>query len=97
METQPEGEMMAKTRESSSPTEKTRVAKDQPTHEQIALRAYHIYLQRGDAPGCEFEDWIEAKRQLSDEHGKSGESSNSNGHGTSSRPRRKPKVKTAVA
>jgi len=46
---------MAKTRESSSPTEhKTRVTKNQLTQEQIALRAYHIYLERGGIPGYEF-------------------------------------------
>lgn len=81
---------MAKTRESSSPTmEKTRVAKNQPTQEQIALRAYQIFLERGATPGNEFEDWVEAERQLL-ENGKASE----NGH---SKPRRKSKVKTATA
>jgi hypothetical protein len=52
---------MAKTRESSSPTiEQPRVAKNQPTQEEIALRAYHIFLERGGMPGNELEDWIEA-------------------------------------
>jgi len=88
---------MAKTRESSSPTmESTRVAKNQPTQEEIALRAYHIYLERGGMPGNELEDWIEAERQLvgasakATENGKLAE----NGNGKS---RRKPKVNSAAA
>jgi hypothetical protein len=94
---QPEGEKMAKTRESSSPTEqKTRVAKNQPTPEEISLRAYHIYLERAGTPGNELEDWIAAERQLVDENGKVDQ----NGNGKSSengKPRRKPAAKTAVA
>jgi hypothetical protein len=86
---QSKGEMMAKTRESSSPTEqKTRVAKNHPTQEEIALRAYHIYLERGGIPGYELEDWTEAERQLLATNGKGGE----NG-----KPRRKPKAKSAIA
>jgi hypothetical protein len=74
---------MAKTRESSSLIEqKTGVTKNQPTQEQIALRAYHIYLERGGVPGYELEDWTEAERQLVGENGK---------------PRRKPTAKTAAA
>jgi hypothetical protein len=98
MEHQPKGEKMIKTRESSSPTEqKTRVAKTQPTQEEVALRAYHIYLERGAVPGYELEDWMEAERQLVGGNGKSSESSNSNGHGANGKLRRKPRVKTAAA
>ena len=35
-----------------------------PTHDQIALRAYHIYLQRNGAPGNPFEDWKQAEQEL---------------------------------
>ena len=36
-----------------------------PTHEQqIRIRAYEIYLQRGEQPGNELEDWLEAEREL---------------------------------
>lgn len=35
-----------------------------PTHQQIAERAYQIYLKRGSGPGNAFSDWIEAERQL---------------------------------
>jgi hypothetical protein len=94
---QSKGEQMTKTRESSSPTEqKTRVAKNQPSPEAIALRAYHIYLQRGGMPGYELEDWIAAERQLVDENGKLDH--NGNGKATENgKPRRKPTAKTAAA
>ena len=35
-----------------------------PTHEQIALRAYHLYLSRNGAPGNPFEDWKRAEQEL---------------------------------
>ena len=55
-----------KTRESSSTKpKKPRAAKTSaPTHEDIALRAYHIYLQRNGAPGNPAEDWVRAEREL---------------------------------
>lgn len=34
------------------------------THEQIAERAYQIYLKRGFGPGDATSDWVEAERQL---------------------------------
>jgi hypothetical protein len=37
------------------------------SHQQIALRAYELYLARGRSPGHEAEDWLEAERQLSQE------------------------------
>ena len=88
---------MTKTRESSSPTlEPTRVATNQPTREEIALRAYQIYLERGGMPGSEVEDWIEAEHQLAGVNGKATENGKvaENGNG---KPRRKPKVNSAVA
>ncbi len=58
-------------RESSSPqVKKRRISKNQPTHEEIALRAYHIYLKRGGAPGNELEDWTRAERELLEERKK---------------------------
>jgi len=38
--------------------------KSQPTHEEIALRAYHIFLERGCTPGNEQEDWLRAEQEL---------------------------------
>lgn len=56
---------MPKTRESSLPmVRKTPTAKNHPAPEEIALRAYQIYLERGGAPGGELEDWTRAEREL---------------------------------
>jgi hypothetical protein len=35
-----------------------------PTEDQIAARAYQLYLERGGAPGHQLDDWLEAERQL---------------------------------
>jgi hypothetical protein len=35
-----------------------------PTQDEIALRAYHIYLHRNGAPGTAFEDWKQAEQEL---------------------------------
>ena len=35
-----------------------------PTHEQIALRAYEIFLQRAGNQGDSTADWIAAEREL---------------------------------
>lgn len=36
----------------------------QPTDEEIAERAYHIYLERGGAEGNPDDDWLQAERDL---------------------------------
>lgn len=62
---------MSKKAKSSLPTtKKTRAAKTAPTHEEIALRAYEIYLERGGAPGDALEDWIRAERELMEKSSK---------------------------
>jgi hypothetical protein len=74
---------MPKTRAISSPkVRKSRTAKSQPTREEIALRAYQIYLERGGTPGNELEDWTLAERELLEEYRK---------------PRRKPAPKSLAA
>ena len=56
---------MSKKMKSSLPTaKKARAVKTAPTHEEIALRAYEIYLERGGAPGDALEDWTRAEREL---------------------------------
>ena len=57
---------MPKTRESASPKAKKAVVSNghHPTHQEIALRAYQIYLERGATPGNELEDWTRAEREL---------------------------------
>jgi hypothetical protein len=34
------------------------------SEEQIRRRAYELYLQRGDAPGDELQDWLRAEIEL---------------------------------
>jgi outer membrane protein TolC len=38
----------------------------QPTEEEIAHRAYHIYLERGAAEGDSQDDWLQAERELTE-------------------------------
>ena len=34
------------------------------SEEEIRVRAYEIYLERGTQPGHELEDWLQAEREL---------------------------------
>jgi hypothetical protein len=50
------------------PAEKaSKMAADSPdavTDEQIAERAYYIFLERGGAGGSEVDDWLQAEQEL---------------------------------
>jgi hypothetical protein len=35
-----------------------------PSEEDIRLRAYHRFLERGAGHGFDFDDWLEAEREL---------------------------------
>lgn len=56
----------------SSPKSKSRTAKNGPTREEIQFRAYQIYLERSGALGNEFDDWVQAERELLQNYGKTG-------------------------
>ena len=43
---------------------KLRLTKREPTHDQIASRAFEIYVSRGGEHGHDAGDWFEAERQL---------------------------------
>jgi hypothetical protein len=43
-----------------------------PRREQIELRAYQFYLERGGAHGQDVEDWLKAERELLEKHRKTG-------------------------
>jgi hypothetical protein len=74
---------MPKTMESSSPKlRKPRTTKTPPSHEDIALRAYQIFLERGGAPGNPVDDWTRAERELLT---------------NKTKPRRKPTLKLIAA
>lgn len=36
----------------------------EPSEEDIRLRAYHRYLERGGGHGQDYDDWLEAEREL---------------------------------
>jgi hypothetical protein len=56
---------MPKSKTTSAPAaKKAKRATSQPTNDEIALRAYHIYLKRGSTPGDPMEDWLRAEREL---------------------------------
>ena len=64
---------MAKTAKGKSEPDSSSVEGEQldeipgsrPTEEEIALRAYHIYLERGGDDGDPEADWLQAERELS--------------------------------
>jgi hypothetical protein len=39
-------------------------AADSPRLEEIRIRAYEIYIERGGQPGHDLDDWIQAEREL---------------------------------
>jgi hypothetical protein len=47
-----------------STTAASPVSKLAPTREQIAMRAYQLFLARGSEPGHESEDWLAAEAEL---------------------------------
>jgi DUF2934 family protein len=36
----------------------------EPSEEDIRLRAYHRYLERGAEHGRDYDDWLQAEREL---------------------------------
>lgn len=48
----------------ASAAERAETAGYEPNEEEIRLRAYHRYLERGGTPGMDFDDWLEAEREL---------------------------------
>jgi len=58
---------MSKTKTASTPAaKKPKKTKALPTQEEIAIRAYQIYTERGYAPGNPLEDWVRAERELNE-------------------------------
>ena len=57
---------MPKTKEAPAPkSKKSTTTKSKPTQDQIAARAYEIYLERGATPGNPMQDWLRAEHELS--------------------------------
>jgi hypothetical protein len=63
----------------SEPTEKSfpesdpqPAAQDAPAREEIELRAYQIYVERGGTHGQDVEDWLQAECELVEKYAKPG-------------------------
>jgi hypothetical protein len=56
----------------NNPTEKSQPegVSGAPMSEEIELRAYQIYIERGGAPGQDVEDWLQAERELVEKYGR---------------------------
>jgi hypothetical protein len=39
-----------------------------PNQDDIRVRAYHRYLERGAGHGADFDDWVEAEKDLKVAH-----------------------------
>jgi hypothetical protein len=50
--------------EGVEPHADSRSMSSEPSEEDIRMRAYQRYLQRGGNHGMDFEDWLEAEREL---------------------------------
>jgi hypothetical protein len=44
--------------------ERNEMTHQRPTHQQIASRAYQIFLERGREPGHDVDDWLQAEYEL---------------------------------
>jgi len=51
--------------------------KKAPTPEEIRLRAFEIYIQRGGIDGCDLDDWLQAERELQELYKNNAGTSNS--------------------
>ena len=56
---------MLATREMIEPSHATRSTTKMPSpEERIRRRAHEIYLRRGNQPGSELDDWLQAEREF---------------------------------
>ena len=61
------GEKVSAPLSAKAPSTKAQAAnasKGEPTHEDIAKRAYELYLERGSVEGHHEEDWMIAEAEL---------------------------------
>jgi hypothetical protein len=61
---------MNKPTEKSSPGSQSQTVPSVPTREEIEVRAYQIYVERGGAPGQDVDDWLQAERELVEKYRK---------------------------
>jgi hypothetical protein len=60
----PRREKGAKEGTAPSPGSAHTVAEAEPTHEEIARRAYELFLERGGDGGHDSDDWLRAEAEL---------------------------------
>jgi hypothetical protein len=65
--------------ERSSPGSGQQIAERHPTREEIELRAYQIFVERGGAQGNDLEDWLQAELELIEKYGKTGQTAKATG------------------
>ena len=46
------------------PRATSRAKRTEPTNEEIATRAYEIFLMRGGEHGSDLDDWLQAEQEL---------------------------------
>ena len=63
---------MNKPTEKSSPESEPQTVSGEPAREEIELRAYQIYVERGGGHGQDVDDWLQAERELVEKYGKTG-------------------------
>jgi hypothetical protein len=59
-----EVEKLMAPKKKSSPAKASPPGDAQPLHEEIALRAYGFFLQRGSVDGWDLDDWLQAEREV---------------------------------
>ena len=65
MSSKPKGNESPEPQATSSQSETGEVpAGNAASDEEIRLCAYEIYLERGEYPGLEVDDWLQAEREL---------------------------------
>jgi hypothetical protein len=62
--------MTKQAKEASPAVSDSKTSEARPGREEIEVRAYQIYIQRGGTPGQDVEDWLQAERELLEERGK---------------------------
>jgi hypothetical protein len=70
---------MSKPIEKSSPGSGQPIVERHPTREEIELRAFQIYVERGSAQGNDLEDWLQAESELIEKYEKTGQTAKAPG------------------
>jgi hypothetical protein len=71
--------MTKPTKEAARAVSDSQTAEDRPRREEIEVRAFQIYVERGGTHGQDMEDWLKAERELLEEHGKTRQKTKSAG------------------